>query len=80
MFLDLSNGTFDNEINFAEQQLQDMELQINEAITNFHVVLNFRSILVTGNWFFFDEKKYFRIPTYLWIEELYDIKGSPGDS
>jgi hypothetical protein len=33
VFLDLSNGTFDNEINFAEQQLQDMELQINEAIT-----------------------------------------------
>ena len=30
--LDLSDGTFDNEINFAEQQLEEMERDINNAL------------------------------------------------
>ena len=30
--LDLSHGTFDNEINFAESQLQEMEVEVNQAI------------------------------------------------
>ena len=30
--MDLSHGTFDHEINFAENMLQDMEVEVNEAI------------------------------------------------
>ena len=30
--LDLSHGTFDQEINFAENQLQEMEVEVNQAI------------------------------------------------
>jgi alpha-galactosidase/6-phospho-beta-glucosidase family protein len=33
-FLNLSEETFENECNFVEQQLVDMELQINQAISN----------------------------------------------
>jgi len=30
--MDLSHGTFDHEINFAENMLQDMEVEVNQAI------------------------------------------------
>jgi hypothetical protein len=31
--MDLSNGTFDNDINFAETALNDMELKVNIVLS-----------------------------------------------